>query len=1047
MYAWGSTIHGELGLGGIEEEHILTPRLHDWCLADTVIDAALGDNHTLFLTKEGKLYSCGNNDYGQLGHDQPRKRPQPVIGLDSYDIARVACGTTHSVALSRWGGAFSWGSDYHGQLGQQLGEKIQPVPKIIRSVAPYHLVQVCCGQRHTVALSNGGEILAWGANNFGQLGLGTFTTGEPVPSVVTSLKGVPIAFIACGANHTFAVSKSGAVYGWGKNTKGQLGLNDALNKMFPTQLRTLRNLKVKYIACGEEFSAFLTSDGGVFTCGAGTYGQLGHGGSTNEILPRQVIELMGSTVTQIAAGRQHCLALVPSRGRVYSFGIGGSGQLGTRKPSSASTPQVVLGPWVSPGGKALLLRDDAHELNLVIHRIFAGGDHCFVSVVPRGRKLPCYDCRDYNPETQILTLTYSYVKTLTRIPENGQVDQEVLTFLETAFRSLACLNGSFLTENDKSYPCSSKHHGVDVEIAGKTFSLIGKIEKQSIRDLVWNCITEDVLRQLVPNPPDVEALRAYLVLPLYHEFSNPRQYPRLQKPFASAFLALKPPADKIVGGWWASASVDYFERLVNVFKIVAGFILRNQKIPQGRTVFYDAALVAALDVMAFLNKINYGGDGYKVCHDVFHINDLQDYLDVRVDYVMWLSDNGTDNRLFLCNYPFVFDAHAKLSLLETDQTIQMQNAMHSAAQQAVLAAMFNPARTAVVYQFLVLNVTREHIIEDTLRELSNVNPRDLKKPLKVKFCGEEAEDAGGVTKEFFMLLLRQILDPKYGMFREYEETRTIWFAENAFEEDNVYFLIGMICGLAIYNFTIIDIPFPLALYKKLLREPVGLSDVKDLSPTIARSLKSVLDYADDDMEDVFCLSFDVSRDVWGEVVTVELKPGGSQIPVNQENKHEYVQLYIDYVLNKSVEQQYRAFHTGFMKVCDGRVIKLFYSYELMDVVIGNENYDWHALEEAAEYKNGYKSSDPTIRNFWEVLHEMSLEDKKKFLIFLTGTYRIPIQGMKGIKIVVQPTGDDNFLPVAHTCFNLLDLPRYKTKEKLRYKLLQAIQQTEGFSLV
>lgn len=78
---------------------------------------------------------------------------------------------------------------------------------------------------------------------------------------------------------------------------------------------------------------------------------------------------------------------------------------------------------------------------------------------------------------------------------------------------------------------------------------------------------------------------------------------------------------------------------------------------------------------------------------------------------------------------------------------------------------------------------------------------------------------------------------------------------------------------------------------------------------------------------------------------------------------------------------------------------------------------------------------------------MPLEEKKKFLLFLTGSDRIPIQGMKAIKLIIQPTTDDKFLPVAHTCFNLLDLPRYKTKEKLKYKLLQAIQQTQGFSLV
>lgn len=80
---------------------------------------------------------------------------------------------------------------------------------------------------------------------------------------------------------------------------------------------------------------------------------------------------MGSTITQVACGRQHCLSFVPSRGRVYSFGIGGSGQLGLRKPISASTPQVVLGPWVSPSGISLIPTAETVK-NLIIYRIFAG---------------------------------------------------------------------------------------------------------------------------------------------------------------------------------------------------------------------------------------------------------------------------------------------------------------------------------------------------------------------------------------------------------------------------------------------------------------------------------------------------------------------------------------------------------------------------------------------------------------------------------------------------------------------------------------------------
>lgn len=77
-------------------------------------------------------------------------------------------------------------------------------------------------------------------------------------------------------------------------------------------------------------------------------------------------------------------------------------------------------------------------------------------------------------------------------------------------------------------------------------------------------------------------------------------------------------------------------------------------------------------------------------------------------------------------------------------------------------------------------------------------------------------------------------------------------------------------------------------------------------------------------------------------------------------RQEFVDLYIDYVLNKSVEKRFQAFSNGFLKVCGGKVLELFKPHELMAVVVGNENYDWHALESAAEYKNGYQSGDQTV---------------------------------------------------------------------------------------
>ena len=352
--------------------------------------------------------------------------------------------------------------------------------------------------------------------------------------------------------------------------------------------------------------------------------------------------------------------------------------------------------------------------------------------------------------------------------------------------------------------------------------------------------------------------------------------------------------------------------------------------------------------------------------------------------------------------------------------------------------------------YLMLIVSRTNIVQETITQLQMANTADLKKPLRVKFEDEEAEDAGGVTKEFFMLLIKEILNPDYGMFKEYEESNMIWFNPNTFEDNSYYFLIGILYGLAIYNFTIINVPFPLILYKKLLNENLAdysLADLAQLSPTTAKSMQQLLDYKEKDVEDVFSLTYTISQSSFGEVEEVPLKTGGEDIAVTSDNKNEYVKLYIEYVLFKSCEAQFDAFKKGFLKVVSARVLQLFHPQELMALVVGNENYDWNLLEELCEYKEGYSKDHDTVKNFWEVFRELSDDDKRKFLLFLTGSDRIPIAGMSSLKIKIQMTKDTNFLPVAHTCFNLLDLPDYGTKEKLRYKLLQAIQCTKGFGLV
>ncbi|KPU78071.1 uncharacterized protein Dana_GF24453, isoform B [Drosophila ananassae] len=1057
LYCWGNTSHGQLGLGGIEDEQILTPSQVPWTPDSAIKQVACGHRHTLFLTSSGRVYACGSNDHSQLGHDLPTKRPRMspfllIPELLDYVVVQIACGSRHSMALSEWGQVLSWGDNDCGQLGQATDQDIVQLPKIVRQLVSKTVVQIACGNNHSLALTSCGELYSWGSNIYGQLGVNTpkEVTHSNQPVRLTTLLGIPVAAIACGGNHSFIISKSSAVFGWGRNNCGQLGLNDETSRSYPTQLKTLRTLGVRFVACGDEFSVFLTNEGGVFTCGAGAYGQLGHGFGANEMLPRMVMELMGSTITQVACGNRHTLALVPSRGRVYGFGLGSSGQLGTRSTKSLTLPQVVIGPWVSPSGSALLQSSDA-KVSVVIHQIFSGGDQSFVTTTLFVDKVPPEDLRNYKPKSQILALTEEVTKQCTRFKQNDQSDLDLLNSIELIFKSQACLNASFLLDNDRHFGCSVRNYGLDLKAAQLAFDHLRNVENESIKQVIWENITKDLIGSLVASPADVESMRLYLLLPLYHEFVNSKHYKSLQVPFANAIFKLTENPRKVLMRWLAQTPADYFEHIVQNFLHVVIHIIsfkmglaavnpaaeRHQ-----RLLPYNSELETILKMMQTLCLINNLRD-VRLNYQLFYWPDLSDYADVQQEYVKWIMAD-TASEFNICNFSFLFDPSAKTALLQADQALQMHSAMANAASNA----FYNLLNYGLpVSHFIVLNVTRENLVQDSLRELQRYSQTDLKKPLKIKFHGEEAEDAGGVRKEFFMLLLKDLLDPKYGMFKEYEDSRLIWFADLSFETENMYFLIGVLCGLAIYNFTIINLPFPLALFKKLLAKPVDLSDLRQLSPAEANSMQSILDYEGEDFKDVFDLTFEISRDVFGESETKCLKPNGNEIAVTLENREEFVNLYVDFVFNKSVDVHYNAFHKGFMKVCSGRVIHIFQPEELMAVVVGNEDYDWQALQDNCEYREGYTSGDDTIKWFWEVIHDMTEAEKKSFLLYLTGSDRIPIQGMKALKMTIQPTPDERFLPVAHTCFNLLDLPRYKTKERLKYKLHQAIQQTQGFSLV
>ncbi|XP_074647680.1 putative E3 ubiquitin-protein ligase HERC4 isoform X2 [Tubulanus polymorphus] len=1053
LFGWGSTNHGQLAMGGIEEECICSPKRVS-SLSESPIEISIGAHHTLFLTRAGAVYSCGNNDDGQLGQQVSRRRPEKVSALDSQVITQLASGELHNLAMSDVGNVFSWGCNHQGQIGRDKDkdDEIHHIPKLVKTISMHNVIQVSCGAHHSLALTDTGHVLSWGMNKHGQLGLGTVSLYVDHPEVLVSLQGIPVRQIASGGYHSFILSQSGAVFGWGKNDFGQLGIGTDRSSSYPVQCKSLRSQRVKYVACGDEHTAILTADGGVFTFGAGSCGQLGHNSINNEFLPRKVFEVMGSTVTQIACGRRHTLVLIAYSGRLFSFGLNGNGQLGVGDILIRKTPAPTKGHWVPANFSS---KNSDHQQipteGFIIRRIFSGGDHCFVIASRPQPDIRPYDHRIIPAERRILHLNNDLINSISMVSPQSKPSQEVLDQVEKIFSNSSCLNASFLLLNDEHYNASSKKSGVDVLSAMKSFSSLNMAGNMSVNNLACSSMENQLLAHVKCSPPDVEAMRFYLTLPLSRYFEHPDDYCSLLCTFGHAMLSLEANAAKVIDSWWSRLEVNQFTRLILIYKKVVIYILDLPvSLVQAEVEVRQRHLCIAMDMLKKINTVN--NKHNVVPYEQFYINELKDRVDIRMDYVNWLKQQNKyysgQGILSFCDYSFALDAQAKTLLLQTDAIIQMRNAMDEVARRN-FAGLFNSALPIdPINPCLVLFVTRKNIVQDTVNQLTKHGSVDLKKPLKVIFVDEDAIDAGGVRKEFFLLIMREIMNPQYGMFRYFEESRLLWFNDRSFEDPCMFNLIGKICGLAIYNSIIIDLNFPLSLYKKLLNQPATLEDLKDLEPVIGRSLEDMLEYYMDDFEDVFPMNFEIEREVFGEIVKIPLVENGDTIHLTMDNRKEYVDAYIDYVFNKSVREPFQRFAEGFMMVIGGRVLEFFHAQELQAMVVGNENYDFSELEANCEYKGEFYTRHPSIRMFWEVFHELPLESKRKFLLFLTGSDRIPILGMNAVKIHIQCVGGgEDYLPVAHTCFNLLDLPKYSNKEILRTKLLQAIEHTEGFGIV
>jgi len=351
-----------------------------------------------------------------------------------------------------------------------------------------------------------------------------------------------------------------------------------------------------------------------------------------------------------------------------------------------------------------------------------------------------------------------------------------------------------------------------------------------------------------------------------------------------------------------------------------------------------------------------------------------------------------------------------------------------------------------------IKVRRDQLLRDSFMNFNRLEPADLRRFLRFEFLGEEGVDAGGVAREWFELVTDQCFNVDFGLF-EYSGVDNICYQINpssgiANELHEQYFLfLGRVIGKALFDQQIIRAHVTQPIFKHMLGWPITIEDIEFIDPQVYRSLLDIESV--DDIESLY-LDFTTNIEVFGETQTIPLKPGGENIDVTNFNRQEYMQLKMKHIILDRTKSQLAHFLRGLYDVVPEIWLSIFDYRELELLLCGLPNINVADWKNNTTYKGAYASKGvkhKVIQWFWETLEEANQEQRARFLQFCTGTSRVPVQGFRALQgsdgnikpfNIVSTDLKTHAYPVAHTCFNRIELPLYKTREQLQKFLNQTI---------
>lgn len=302
---------------------------------------AAGFSHTCALDNGDVAYCWGNNKYGQLGNDTTAISPFPLAVSGGLTFSALTAGYAHTCGVSTGGQAYCWGDNETGALGNPNAGSSSSAPVAVAGGLVF--ASLSAGYAHTCGLTAAGKAYCWGADESGELGTGTIGQDSPTPVAVSG--GLTFASLSAGGVYTCGITTSGAGYCWGSNAYGVLG--DGATDDSPVPVAVVGGLKLATISAGVYHTCAVTTNGAAYCWGAGGNGQLGTGfTSLNATSPMAVVG--GHTFASIAAGEMSTCGITTG-GAAYCWGAGSFGELGNGGTAQSTTPQLVGGSQTFSG--------------------------------------------------------------------------------------------------------------------------------------------------------------------------------------------------------------------------------------------------------------------------------------------------------------------------------------------------------------------------------------------------------------------------------------------------------------------------------------------------------------------------------------------------------------------------------------------------------------------------------------------------------------------------------------------------------------------------